>query len=325
MGPLALAAILFLVFFGLILLAVGIAYRISQHGREKQLKGLLQVLTENIEARHIRILLKSADVRAEALRRFLGRLNITERLETRLQQSGLRWGVERLLSYMAIAAVIGVVAGLRFPLVFTGWLSSLTFACLLALLPYAYVNRARRKRLGEFEAQFPEALDFLARALRAGHALGPALGMLGKESPEPVKGEFGRVFYEHNLGESMPVVLNHLAERIPVVDVRFFVSAVLLQRETGGNLGEILTRLAQVIRERFRIRGQVKAASAHGRFTAVVLSVLPILTALGFNFIAHDYFKIMFGDSTGRALLIFAAADMVAGYFIMKRIVNIKI
>lgn len=325
MNPVVLSALLFLIFLGLTLLSVGLASRFSESARKKQLSGMMQVLTENIEARQIRVLLKSANTGVESVRRVLNSLNITSRLEAKLQQSGLGWSVERLLLTMLIAALAGGVLGWRFPLVVTTGFSILTFACVAASVPYGVVARAQKKRLRQFEEQFPEALDFLARALRVGHALGPALSMLSKESSEPLKGEFGRVYYEQNLGESVPVVLQHFAERVPLVDVRFFVSAVLMQRETGGNLGEILTRLAHVIRERFRIKRQVKAASAHGRLTAGILSVMPIVTALGINALAHDYFKVMLTESTGRYLILFAAANMIIGYFIMKKIVNIKV
>ncbi len=136
----------------------------------------------------------------------------------------------------------------------------------------SYVRQKRTKRLDKLEEQFPEALDFLARSMRAGHAFSISLEMVGEEMADPLGQEFRALFNEQNLGAPLDIALRNFTERVPLLDCRFFTSSVLLQKQTGGNLSEILSRLAYVIRERFRLKGQVKAASAHGRLTATILT-----------------------------------------------------
>jgi tight adherence protein B len=145
-------------------------------------------------------------------------------------------------------------------------MGALTFG----VLHYVFVRKKRAKRLDQLEEQFPEALDFLARSMRAGHAFSISLEMIGEELPDPLGQEFRTLFNEQNLGAPLDVALRNFTNRVPLLDCRFFTSSVLLQKQTGGNLSEILARLAYVIRERFRLKGQVKAASAHGRMTATI-------------------------------------------------------
>jgi len=198
-------------------------------------------------------------------------------------------------------------------------------AAFFGALPWLYMVHKRKKRLEHFEAQFPESLDFMARALRAGHAFTVSLEMLAKESPEPLRSEFLKVYNEQNLGEQLPVVLQHLTTRVPLLDVKFFVAAVLLQRDSGGNLGEILTKLAYVIRERFRLKGQVRAASAHGRITALVLTALPIVTVLALTVLAPSYLPSLMKDPDGKYMIVAAIAGQILGYFVMRKIINIKV
>jgi len=182
-----------------------------------------------------------------------------------------------------------------------------------------------RKRMDAFEEQFPEALDFMARSLRAGHAFSVSLEMMSEETPDPVGTEFRWIFHQQNLGASLDQTLRTFAQRVPLLDSKLFVSAVLLQRETGGNLAEILMKLAYIIRERFRIKGQVRAASAHGRITATILTILPVVTLALLNIIAPDYFKLMIDDELGRYIVLAVIAMQIVGYYWMKKIINIKV
>jgi tight adherence protein B len=177
----------------------------------------------------------------------------------------------------------------------------------------------------DFEQQFPEALDFLARAMRAGHAFSISLEMLADESAPPLAQEFKKVSNEHNLGLPIETALSNLTTRLPLIDVSFFVSAVLLQRETGGNLGEILTKLAAVIRERFKVKGQVAAASAHARITGTILTLMPVALMLGLMVIAPNYLKSMAEDPDGRKLIYGTLCGIVTGHFVIRRIINIKV
>jgi tight adherence protein B len=192
-------------------------------------------------------------------------------------------------------------------------------------LPYFYVRKKRRKRLDTLEEQLPESLDFLSRSMRAGHAFTITLQMVGEEMADPLGQEFRTLFNEQNLGASLEGALRNFAERVPLLDVRFFTSSVLLQRQTGGNLAEILTRLAYVIRERFRLKGQVRAASAHGRLTATILVMLPICTVLGLLLVAPGYMQGMAADPLGRWLIGSAIFLQLIGNFFIRKIINIKV
>jgi tight adherence protein B len=191
--------------------------------------------------------------------------------------------------------------------------------------PFIYVSRKRKLRLRRFEEIFPEALEFVSRSMRAGHAFSVSLEMIHREFQEPVSGEFRRAFEEHNLGLPMEVALQKLAKRVPSLDVHFFVSAVLLQKRTGGNLAEILDKLAYVIRERFKLRGRIRAVSAHGRMTASALSLIPIAVAVLMFYTNPEYVKFFFTDDVGNIMLGAAVALQVIGYLVMRQIVNIEV
>ena len=226
---------------------------------------------------------------------------------------------------MIIAAIVGGIAGYFFrPLGFVS-LSVVGGAVLLGSLPFLFLRHKRDSRLREFEQELPEALDFLARSMRAGHALSISLEMLGQVSPDPVGQEFRTLFNELNLGAPVETAMLNFVRRVPLIDVRMFVSSVMLQKQTGGNLSEILLRLSYVIRERFRLKGQVRAASAHGRITAIVLSILPIFLLIAFTIIAPSYLKSMADDPDGKWLIAGAIVAQIAAYFIMRKIVNIKV
>ena len=201
----------------------------------------------------------------------------------------------------------------------------LLFALGGAYVPTLRINAAIRQRSRKLEEQFPDALDFLSRAMRAGHAFSVSLEMLADETPEPMGSEFRKLYHEQNLGAPLDVALYAMADRCKLMDVQFFVSAVLLQRETGGNLTEILTRLAHTIRERLRLKGQVRAASAHGRITGLILTVMPILLMGGFMVISPDYLNGLAADQHGRILIGGAIVGQVLGYLSIRKITNIQV
>ena len=245
------------------------------------------------------------------------------KMQLLLEQAGLRWTPARLvhLSIMAFGAgfIIGWVA-LPIPMAL-----DLLVGLAVAPLPFVYVFYQRKGRLKKFEAIFPETLEFISRSMRAGHAFSVSLEMIYREFAEPVSGEFRRTFEEHNLGLPIEVALQGLAKRVPSLDVHFFVSAVLLQKRTGGNLAEILDKLAYVIRERFKLRGRIRAVSAHGRMTATSLSCIPIAVAVLMFYTNPDYVKFFFTDDVGNIMLAVGVALQIFGYLVMKKIVNIEV
>jgi tight adherence protein B len=261
----------------------------------------------------------------DAVARLLSRFNFARVLEERIQQAGMTTTVHALLFQMLIAAAVGALVGVRFHVLLYPGPSVAAMALVGGMLPYLVVKRKRSSRLAAFEEQFPEALDFLARAMRAGHAFSIALEMLSEETAPPLGQEFRKVYNEHNLGLPIETALGSLKQRVPLLDVSFFVSAVLLQRETGGNLSEILTNLAHVIRERFKLKGQVRAASAHGRITGTILTLMPVVLMFGLLVVAPGYLQSMVDDPDGRMMIVGVIIGMVLGHLTIRRIVNIKV
>ena len=185
--------------------------------------------------------------------------------------------------------------------------------------------RKRLKRMARFEEQFPDSLEFVSRSMRAGHAFSVSLEMIHREFSEPLAGEFRRTFDEQNLGLPLENALQNLAKRVPLLEVHFFVSAVLLQKRTGGNLSELLDKLAHIIRERFKLRGRIKAISAHGRITATTLSIIPLAVAFLMFYTNREYIEFFVKDPAGNQMAGIAIAFQLIGYVIMKKIVTIEI
>jgi tight adherence protein B len=320
--------LLFFLFFcilAIVLVATAFGLHVLETQRKKQVTGILRTLEGKPRAEAESNILLDPPNPNNLLERLAASLNLTQILEDSLLQSGLNWPVNQLLGGMGIAAVAGIILGWWLNL-FVFWpLSSLLFGVALGALPYAYVRFKRQRRMAAFEEQFPEALDFLARSMRAGHAFSVSLEMLGAESPEPLGQEFRTLFNEQNLGAPMEVAFENMLRRFPLVDVRFFASSVMLQKQTGGNLSEILLRLAYVIRERVRLKGQVRAISAHGRLTAAILTAMPIVLMLALFFVAPGYLQGMARDPDGKYMILAAIVSQFLGYYFIRRIIRIKI
>jgi tight adherence protein B len=320
--------LLFFLFFcilAIVLVATAFGLHVMESQRKKQVTGILRTLEGKPRQEEESNILLDAPNPDNLLQRLAANLNLTQTLESSLMQSGLTWSVNELMTAMGIAAAVGVILGLWLNS-FVFWpLSCLVFGIALGSLPYAYVRFKRQRRMAAFEEQFPEALDFLARSMRAGHAFSVSLEMLGSESPEPLGQEFRALFNEQNLGAPLEVAFENMLRRFPLVDVRFFVSSVMLQKQTGGNLSEILLRLAYVIRERVRLKGQVRAISAHGRLTAGILTVMPIVMVMALLFVAPGYLQGMVRDPDGKYMILAAILSQLLGYYFIRKIIRIKI
>ena len=238
-----------------------------------------------------------------------------------LERSGTSWTVGTVVLAAVFCGVVGMLIMLQ---VSSSPVFALVAGAAFGLLPIAYLRRKARTRLEVFEEQFPEAIDLLARSLRAGHALPSGLQNVADEIPDPVGGEFRILFDQQNYGMSLTEALRAFAERIPVLDARFFVTAVLTQRETGGNLSEVLDNLAEVIRERFKVKRQVRVVSAHGRITGWVLGFLPPALALVLYLIAPDHIGLLVTDPLGFRMLMVGLALQVIGVLIIRRIVDVE-
>lgn len=244
------------------------------------------------------------------------------RLAVWIEQSGVHISISGLLlTAVACAVVIGLLVAslLRMPI---GWLigGPVGFA-----LPFMFLRFKRTRRMRKFEEEFPEALDLMSRALKAGHAFATGMKMVADEMAEPVGPEFRKTFDEQNFGLPLKEALNTLTERMPLMDVRFFATAVLIQRETGGNLSEILENLSAVVRERFKILRQVRVYTAHGRLTGYVLLALPAFLAIALSFINPEHMQLLFREHIGHILLTVAIVLQIVGYIWIKQVVKIEV
>jgi tight adherence protein B len=257
-----------------------------------------------------------------ALNRALMKWSWSSRLKEFVAQAGIQTRPGKFLLTSAVLALLSYIilnaVHLEFPVPLMG-------AVIAGAAPIGYIAIKRRKRLRQFEENFPEALDLLNRAVRAGHAFTTGLGMIATEAPEPLAGEFRTTFEEQNFGLPLRDALQNLAERVPLIDVRFFVTALLIQKETGGNLSEILENLAHVIRDRFRIYRDVRAKSAHGRLTAGILIVLPPLMVFALGVVNPHYMTTLYEDQIGPPILWGAAIWQLIGAFLLWKIVSIEV
>lgn len=256
------------------------------------------------------------------MQRLLLTLPRVHQLDRLLVQAGSTSTVSHLLAASSLLVLIGLVAGLvlRWPV----FLMLLAVAG-LALLPWLQLVWRRSKRLHKIEAQLPDAMGLIARALRAGHAFPSALTMLGAEGQEPIAGEFKVTSDEISYGISVDTALNNLASRVPSPDVRYFVMAVIIQRETGGNLAELLDKLAELVRERFKLFAKVRVLAAEGKLSAWILTGLPFCVAGAVQILNPKYLSVLFTDAVGINLVIGALIMMVIGIFVMWRIIDIRV
>jgi tight adherence protein B len=311
----------FIVVFGLIMVAVSVGLKFFDARRKRQVASMLQTASGEPVVTVANLLKELEPDKATGLKALIGSLHFSKHAQEMIQQAGLNWTATRLISAMGLMTIPGAGLGMMLG----GPSGCVLGALCFFMLPYLYVRKKRSKRLDQLEEQFPEALDFLARSMRAGHAFSISLEMVGEELPDPLGQEFRTLFNEQNLGAPLDVALHNFTNRVPLLDCRFFTSSVLLQKQTGGNLSEILSRLAYVIRERFRLKGQVKAASAHGRMTATILTLLPVATMLALLVVAPGYLQGMAADPDGKKMIAAAVLAQIVGNFFIKKIIKIKV
>jgi len=261
----------------------------------------------------------SLPVLSRAFVRFASALRPVEQL---IERSGHSISLGQFVLSSVFAVLIGAAAAWQLtPQI----LLAAGAGVLLGMTPFMFLKHAASRRMARFEEQFPEAIDLIARALRAGHAFTTGLGMVADEVEEPVRTEFRLLHDRQNYGMPLPDALRSLAVRVPLLDARFFATAVLTQRESGGNLSEVLDNLSKLIRERFKLKRQVRSLSAHGRITGWVLAALPMVLGAAMFVIAPQQMGLLFTDPLGVRMVVGAAVLQVIGFIAMQRIVNIEI
>jgi len=323
MAPL-LALVTFLVVVGIVLSLWMLA---SGEGRQELLRRRMRAVrkadTRTAEASPDLFLIRDETLSSvPLLHRLMTQFSWSVRLQKMIEQGGMAIKPAKVL---LISGVLGFATFLIAARFFrSAWLA-LLLGLLFACIPYSVIAVRRARRMRQFEERFPEALDLLGRAVRAGHAFTTGLEMISMESSEPVAGEFRKTFEEQNFGLPLRDVLLNLTERVPLMDVRFFVTALLVQKETGGNLAEILDELSRVIRERFRIYREVKVRTAQGRLTALILIAMPPAMLALLGLMNPAYMRILFTDPVGPTLLTLATVMQILGTIVIWRIIHIEV
>ena len=251
----------------------------------------------------------------------LARFDFIEILKARMAQAQLEWSVGRVTALMLFC---GTAAGLLLLKIVPAW-GALAGAIGIAFLPYGYILRAREKRFRAFRDAFPDVLDSMARALRAGYPLPAAVDMVAADSAEPVASELKKASAEANLGMGWSRALENLARRIPILEVNVFISAVVLHSRTGGRLGEVLTGVAENMREAISLQGEVRALAAHGKLTGVILTILPIGIAGMMLIFSPGYMMTLYHHPYGKTLIAGAIGCLVLAQLVIRKIVDIKI
>jgi tight adherence protein B len=258
-----------------------------------------------------------------AVDRMLGTTRKGHEIGRWIEQSGIKRATAS--GVLLIALGLGVLGSLAGAVLLHNRYLVPVLAAVGFALPFLVLKHRRTTRLRKFEEQFPEALDLIARSLKAGHAFSSGLKMVAEELAEPVGPEFRKTFDEQNFGLPLKDALNNLSVRIPLLDVRFFATAVMIQRDTGGNLAEILENLAHVVRERFKILRQVRVYTAHGRFTGYVLLALPVVLGIALTFINPDHMNLLFKERMGLTMLAGACVMQLIGYVWIRQVIKIEV
>ncbi len=317
----------FLVFMSCMFAVFG-AYLLATRDSEAKRKRLQQRLSDTLlYSRHtgdaeVRLAREELLSEIPALNRLLVGMPVAARIRRMLDQADLHITVTRLVMLSLMAGMLAALA-----------VSALTISTLLVVcagaaatsVPFMHVVYKRSRRMHAFLSLLPDALDLMSRALQAGHSFAETLHMIAIEMPEPVSTEFRKTYEEQNLGLSLKLALENLAERVPLLDLRLCITAIMIQRETGGNLAEILEKVGYTIRERFRILEDLKTLTTSSRMSAWILCALPLFVAMAVTYMNPDYMSVLWTDPRGHKLLLAAAAMQVSGMLIIRKILKIKI
>lgn len=317
----------FLVFVFALFLVLG-AYLFATHGTDKKRarlqKRLSEALLHSAHTEDMEVVLARNELMSEIpwMNRSLISMQSALQLKRMLDQADLHITPSRLIMFSVMSGLLGALAAS----VLTIFIPLMILAGLVtASLPLVHVWWKRKQRFDAFLEHLPDALDLMSRALSAGHAFSESLHMVSQEMPEPIATEFRKAYEEQNLGLSVKLALENLTQRIPLLDLKLCVTAIMIQRETGGNLAEILEKVAYTIRERFRILGDLKTLTTSSRMSAWLLCGLPIFVALAVTVLNPEYMSVLWKDQRGHYLIAIAIFMQVTGMLIVRRILKIKI
>jgi tight adherence protein B len=251
----------------------------------------------------------------------LARFDFMEILKTRIAQADLNWSVGRVTISMALAAAIAFLILFRF----VGFWPALVGATVCAIAPYSYILHLRNRRFRKFSENFPDVLDSLSRALRAGYPLSASMDMIAMETVPPVSTEMRKTSAEANLGVGWNRALENLGQRVPLLEVNLFISAVELHARTGGKLSDVMSNLAENMRESISLQGEIRSLAAHGKLTGLILTILPLVIAAMMMYVSPNYMEVLYNHPYGKNLITAAVVCLVLAHFVIRKIVDIKV
>jgi tight adherence protein B len=304
------------------------AYLVATRGTEEKRKRLQQRLSEALlyskrsDDEEVQLARQELMSEIPALSRVLMRVQVATSLRRMLDQADLHITVSRVVMLSAMA---GLLAALAVSMLSISKLFMVSAGLVAAALPFVHIAYKRKRRLNAFLEHLPDSLELMSRALQAGHAFAESLHMVSTEMPEPIATEFRKTYEEQNLGLSLKLALENLSQRVPLIDLRFCITAIMIQRETGGNLAEILEKVAHTIRERFRILEDLNTLTTSSRMSSWILCGLPVFVALAVTVMNPEYMSVLWNDPRGHNLLYAASFMQVMGMLIIRKILKIKI
>jgi tight adherence protein B len=316
------------VFFFVVLFILGLYYVLKiapESDRRKRIRSRLLEISgpdaQEIEA-EIDLMKKNQMSEVPLFNRLLSNFSQSNQLQKVIRQADLKLNVS---TFVLLTLVLGTGGYLLSTQLIQFLALNLLAGAVACAIPFLFILAKRKKRFRRFERLFPDALDLLTRAVKAGHAFNTGIEMIAQEMPDPVGKEFQITFDEQNFGLPLKQALFNMIDRIPLLDLKFFTTAVLMQKETGGNLAEILMNLSHLIRERFKIQGEIRTYSAQGRLTGYILTCIPLAMGFTISFLNWNYIKPLLFTQTGHYMLAIAVFGQLLGYIFIRKIVNIKI
>jgi len=301
-----------------------LVFRRMRNPEKKRVQMRLKALssTTGYENQSIDIVRKSFLSEVPWLNRVLLSFRWTDRMHLLLDQAGIQRPLGFFILLSLLLAFGGFLIGSR---VFHNHLISILLAVIFGISPFLYILSKKNRRMQKFERQLPDAMDLIARALKAGHAFSSGLKMVADEFDDPIGTEFSKTLNEINFGISVPEALKNLPNRVDCRELKFFVISVILQRETGGNLAEILENIAHLIRERFKLQGHIRVLASEGKLSAIVLIVIPFFVAFALSIINPEYIRTLITEPIGKIMLFFTLLMMIIGIFTMRRMIKIEV
>lgn len=311
----------------LIIQAISLIFRIRSNPEVKRIRKVLRALSAEAYRKEIVNITRKRNLSSipwlnRGLLSIQARSSLMKRIDLYLQQADVTFPLSVFILLSIIPTLIGFVLALA---VSHNYIIATSISIFLSIAPFFFVSMKRKKRMHKFERQFPDALDMIARALRAGHALSQGMQIVAQEFDDPLGSEFENTVNQINYGVGFQDALQSLNNRVECPDLKLFSMSIIIQKQSGGNLAEILENISRLIRERFKLRNKIRALSAEGKLSAIILVAIPVFIVLALSITSPDYIKVLFIDPLGRILIFISLIMMAMGILVMKKIIAIEV